>query len=185
MDRVGAAPSRCHWLLTPVASPCPSCLRAPGSHRIQGVWYPQPVPCILVPHLVEPWWALVHPITWALIRSLSCGSDAWELSVQLIPGNLAKLRLRDWCGALGRIGETFPAQPGTSSGSLSKLWHLSGLSFLSSNTETLHREAPLFSSKVQMVTAPDSILARTKGLLSGGQRSWYPKPGAWFLPAQN
>lgn len=59
---MGTAPvcsSGCHWLLTPVASPCPSCIRAPGSLRAQGVWYSQPVPCTLVALLVEPWWALV------------------------------------------------------------------------------------------------------------------------------
>lgn len=38
MEVVGTAPlcfSGCHWRLTPMASPCPSCLRVLGSHRLK------------------------------------------------------------------------------------------------------------------------------------------------------
>lgn len=82
-------------------------------------------------------------------------------------------------GALGRTWDTFPAHPRASSGSWDNLGHLSGLRFLRSpNT----RVAPNSFSP-----SPDCCSSKLEswlGLLGAGQRSGYPQPGPWFLPAQ-
>lgn len=63
--------SGCHGLLTPGASPCPSHLRAPGSHWAWGGGVVRSVSCSVVTLLVEPWGALFHSQMWAPTWSLS------------------------------------------------------------------------------------------------------------------
>ena len=166
--------------MTPVASPCPFCLRAPGTH-----WSLRPAPW-------GPSW--LNPGVGALAGSqmpappvlilrgcelrAEWSADSWQPSKAAAQGPV-------WAPQ-ENVGHFPDSARSSRSGSPGVTYGIFLVWVSSAHGQKPYtREAPLSSSKVQTVTAPSGILARTQGLRGGGAGAEVGIPPAWFLHAQH